>query len=154
MATNLILNHGFDGYVFDGKQNNISRANSFFRSKKDCLLYPPVLTHAWITSENVNELLIRSGCTGEVAGASSGGAPPEQDYRSVSLLAMQNLCRKRGYRMIGAHRHGFNVLFLRQDEGINVFPEVSIEEIHDNLWTRWGQTHRWPLVKDMAWQEV
>ena len=78
----------------------------------------------------------------------------EQDYRGASLLAMHKLCKRRGYRMIGAHRHGFNVFFLREDEDSHLFPEVSIQEIHDNFWTRWGQTHRWPSVKDMAWQEV
>lgn len=200
MATNLILNHGFDGYLFDGNQDNISRAEGFFKSKKDCLLYSPVLTYGWITVENVNELLIKSGCAGEVDlfsldidgndywiwNAINAINPrllvfethniipsdrsltieyqedfdcwskigPEQDYRGVSLLAMQKLCKERGYRMIGAHRHGFNVFFLRQDEGIDLFPEVTIEEVHDNYWTRWGQTHRWPLVKEMAWQEV
>ena len=77
-----------------------------------------------------------------------------QDYRGASLLAMQKLCKKRGYRMIGAHRHGFNVFFLREDEGVRFFPEVDIEEIHDNFWTRSGQVDRWPLVKDMAWKEV
>jgi hypothetical protein len=200
MATNLVLNHGFDGYLFDGNQDNISRADLFFRSKKDCLLYPPVLTHGWITVENVNDLLSRSGCAGEVDLFSldidgndywvwkaieainprllvfetnnyipsdksltikyepdfdcwsKTGA--EQDYRSVSLLAMQRLCQKRGYRMIGAHRHGFNVFFLREDEGVDFFPEVSIQEIHDNFWTQWSKAHRWPLVKDMPWIEV
>jgi hypothetical protein len=38
--------------------------------------------------------------------------------------------------MIGAHRHGFYVFFLRPDEGIDLFPEVTIEEVHDNYWTR------------------
>ena len=66
MATNLILNHGCDGYLFDGDPDNVSQAERFFRSKKDCLLYSPVLTHSWITAENVNELLTNSGCTGEV----------------------------------------------------------------------------------------
>lgn len=66
MATNLILNHGFDGYLFDGNQENISAAKRFFRSKKDCIISPPVLTHAWITAENVNDLLTRNGCVGEV----------------------------------------------------------------------------------------
>jgi hypothetical protein len=66
MATNLILNHGFDGFRFDGSQDNISRAGLFFRSKKDCLLYPPVLTQGWVTVENVNDLLAQSGCAGEV----------------------------------------------------------------------------------------
>ena len=30
MATNLILNHGFDGFLFDGSQDNIRRADIFF----------------------------------------------------------------------------------------------------------------------------
>jgi hypothetical protein len=199
MATNLILNHGFDGYLFDGDQKAISHAENFFKSKQDCLLYPPVLTQAWITAENVNELLARSGCAGEVDllsldldgndywiwdaievisprllvcetlnVAPSGLSvtieykpdfdcridPSAEDYRSVSLLAMQTLCKRRGYRMIGAHRHGFNVFFLREDEGADFFPEVSIKDVHDNYWTRWSQMHRWPLVKNMPWKEV
>jgi hypothetical protein len=160
MATNLILNHGFDGYLFDGNQENIRAANEFFGRKHDCLLYPPVVTHAWITKDNVNELLTQSGCTGEVdlfsldmdgndywiwdairainprllVFETQNIIPAdrsltieyrpdfycwdkpiaEQDYRGVSLLAMQRLCKRRGYRMIGAHRHGFNVFFLRR----------------------------------------
>jgi hypothetical protein len=55
--------------------------------------------------------------------------------------------------MIGAHRHGFNVFFLREDQGINFFPEVGIQEIHDNFCTRCAQ-HRWHLVKDMPWKEA
>jgi hypothetical protein len=66
MAANLILNHGFDGYLFDGSDANIRHAEYFFRSKKDCLLYPPTLRQAWITAENVNDLLRESGCEGEI----------------------------------------------------------------------------------------
>jgi hypothetical protein len=200
MATNLILNHGFDGYLFDGDQANISAANRFFRSKKDCFAYPPMLTNVWITAENVNDLLTRSGCAGEVDLFSldmdgndywiwnaieainprllvletHNGIPSdksltieykadfdsswtkigaEQEYRGVSLLAMQRLCKRRRYRMIGAHRHGFNVFFLREDEGVQLFPEVGIDEIHNNFSS---QSHQkdWPLVKDMPWKEV
>jgi hypothetical protein len=200
MATNLILNHGFDAFLFDGNQEGIRRAEAFFKSKRDCIVYSPVLTQAWITAENVNELLIRSGSAGEVDlfaldidgndywvwQAISAINPrllvvethniipgdrsltieyqpdfccwnkplAEQDYRGVSLLAMQKLCKRRGYRMIGAHRYGFNVFFLREDEGIQFSPEVSIQEVHDNHFTRWGQAHRWPVVKDMPWKEV
>ena len=196
MATNLILNHGFDGYLFDGNPENISAAERFFRSKKDCLAYPPVLTQAWITAENVNDLLTRSGCAGEVDVFSldidgndywvwnaieainprllvfeTNNVIPsdksltieyqpdfdsrsnETDYLGVSLLAMRKLCKTRGYRMIGANRHGFNVFFLREDEGVDFLPEVGIHEVHDNLCTRSAQT-RWPLVKDMPWKEV
>jgi hypothetical protein len=200
MATNLILNHGFDGYLFDGDPRNIESARGFFQSKKDCLLYIPVLRHAWITIDNVNEQLIAAGCEGEVDVFSLdmdgndywiwqaikvikprllvcethniipsdqsltieyrpdfncfSKAGHEQDYRSVSLLAMVKLCREKGYRLIGSHRHGFNAFFLREDEGREFFPEVSVEEVHDNYWTKLGQHSRWPLVKDMNWVKV
>jgi hypothetical protein len=200
MATNLILNHGFDGYLFDGNHDQIRKAEVFFKSKQDCVAYPPVLTQAWITAENINDLLIRSGAAGEVDvfsldidgndywvwNAITAINPRvlvfethsiipadrsitieyrpdfqcwnkplnEQDYRGVSLLAMQTLCKKRGYRMIGGHRHGFNVFFLREDEGKQFFPEVTIQEVHDNHFTRSGQMDRWPLVREMPWKEV
>lgn len=66
MATNLILNHGFQGYLFDGDKTNIALAEKFFASKRDCYIHPPELSRAWITSENVNDLLINAGATGEV----------------------------------------------------------------------------------------
>jgi hypothetical protein len=31
--------------------------------------------------------------------------------------------------MIGAHRHGFNVFFLTEDEDSHLFPEVSIQPL-------------------------
>ena len=55
--------------------------------------------------------------------------------------------------MIGANRHGFNVFFLREDEGVHFFPEVGIDEIHNNLSSQRHQRD-WPLVKDMPWKEV
>jgi hypothetical protein len=200
MATNLVLNHGFDGYLFDGDRTNIQLAKAFFQSKKDCVLYLPVLRNAWITAENVNDLLLEAGCDGEVdlfsldvdgndywiwqaievikprlfvcethnivpddesltiayqPDFSSSKQPSHyQDYRSVSLAAMVKLCKTKGYRLIGAHRHGFNAFFLREEEGREFFPEVSITEVHDNYWTKLGQQKRWPLVKDMNWTRV
>jgi hypothetical protein len=200
MAANLILNHGFDGFLFDGSQDNIHRADAFFRSKRDCLLYPPLLTAAWITAENVNELLSKSGCGGEVdlfaldidgndywvwkaieainprlfVVETHDVIPSDRSlaieyrpdfnyleqsgtarmYLGASLLAMMKLCKRRGYRLIGGHRHGFNAFFLRDDEGQKFFPEVSVEQVHDNHWSRWNQATNWPLVKDMPWKEV
>jgi hypothetical protein len=198
MATNLVLNHGFDGYLFDGSAENIRQAKAFFGSKHDCLLYGPVLRDAWITTDNVNDLLRESGCAGEVDLFSldvDGNEywvwkaidvinprllvvethniipsdesithkyepdfcyvnQPEQDFRGVSLLAMVRLCRKRGYRLIGAHRHGFNAFFLRDDEGAKFFPEVSVEDVRINHWSKWGEANRWPKVKNLPWLEV
>jgi hypothetical protein len=200
MATNLILNHGFDGYLFDGNQSNIELAKKFFSSKKDCKLYPPQISHSWITVENVNDSLRDVEATGEVDLFSldidgndywvwkaieiikprlcvfeTHNIIPsnlsltikyepdfncwskqghEQDYRSVSLAAMVKLCKVKGYRMIGAHRLGFNVFFLREDIEPDLFPEVRIEEVHDNYYTKFAQRNRWPLVKNMDWLEV
>jgi len=200
MATNLILNHGFDGFLFDGSEDNIRCADAFFRSKRDCLLYPPTLAAAWVTAENVNDLLSKSGCAGEVdlfsldidgndywvwdaittinprlfVVETHNVIPADKSlvieyrpdfcylkqtgaarmYLGASLLAMVKLCRRRGYRLIGGHRHGFNAFFLREDEGQKFFPEVSIESVHDNHWSRWNQETNWPLVKDMPWKQV
>jgi len=200
MATNLILNHGYDGFLFDGDSENIKRANDFFTGKKDCLLTPPKLKHAWITKDNINHLLSEINVSGEVdllsldidgndyyiweaiseinprlcvfethnviPGDLSLTIPYsdqfncwdkvgfEQDFRSVSLLAMNKLSQNKGYRLIGGHRHGFNVFFLRNDINIEQFPEVSIKEIHDNLWTKKSQEERWPLVKKFNWINV
>ncbi|MEZ4547528.1 MAG: hypothetical protein R3B51_07345 [Thermodesulfobacteriota bacterium] len=200
MAANLILNHGFDGYLFDGNESNIKHAKKFFSSKKDCKLYTPKISHSWITAENVNDLLRDAEATGEVdlfsldidgndywvwkaieiikprlcifethniipstLSLTIRYTPDfncwskkghEQDYRSVSLAAMVKLCKAKGYRMVGAHRHGFNVFFLRQDIEPGLFPEVGIEEVHNNYFTRHAQKNRWPLVENMDWIEV
>jgi hypothetical protein len=198
MATNLILNHGFDGYLFDGDAENIRRARAFFDAQKDCLLYRPTVIQSWITPENANEILQRAGCIGEVDLFSldidgndywvlraievinprllvletHNDVPSDkslkipyqpdfsyrsgihEDFRSASLSAMVGLCQERGYRLIGAHRHGFNVFFLRNDEGLDFFPEVSVQQVHDNYWTRWSQTNRWSKVASMPWHKV
>jgi hypothetical protein len=200
MATNLILNHGYTGFLFDGSNENIIAATSFFESKKDCLLVKPKLRSSWITSENVNELLKEVGCPREVDFFSLDldgndywiweaigeispkiccfethdiipskksitipynpefdcwSQPAERhDFRSVSLAAMVKLSKRKGYRLVGSHKHGFNVFFMRDDIGIEFFPEVSVEEIHDNPWTKDGQANRWNTVKDLNWIEV
>jgi hypothetical protein len=67
---------------------------------------------------------------------------------------MTKLSERKGYRLIGAHRHGFNVVFLRNDIGLDIFPAVSIDEVHDNLWTKIEQNERWKRLKDMNWTKV
>jgi hypothetical protein len=200
MAANLILNHGYQGFLFDGNRKNIRHAQSFFAAKQDCLLAPPTVRQAWITRENINQILRDAGASGEVDLLSldldgndyyiwdaiseinprlcvfethnvipanlsltipytgdfycwkKQGA--ERDFRSVSLLAMKKLSEAKGYRLIGAHRHGFNVFFLRNGIAQAEFPEVTIEHVHDNPFTRQAQAERWPPVKDMDWKQI
>jgi hypothetical protein len=51
------------------------------------------------------------------------------DYHGASPKAMVRLARQKGYRLIGANKLGFNFIFLNNEEGLDVFPEVSIEEV-------------------------
>lgn len=66
MTANLILNHGWWGYLFDAGERNVESGQAFFSNSKDTFLYPPKFTHAWIIAENVNDIICRVGIGGEV----------------------------------------------------------------------------------------
>lgn len=199
MASNLIINHGYQGFLFDGDPKNIEEATRFFNSKKDCFLNVPKLKQAWITKDNINNLLREVGAEGEVdllsididgndyhiweaisviqprlcviethnsipadyaltmpyseSFDSSRLSEKERGFRSASLMAVKKLAEKKGYRLIGGHKHGFNVFFLRNDLGLTEFPEVSIDSVHDNPWTRLVQKS-WPELQRFPWQKV
>jgi len=200
MATNLIINHGWEGLLFDGDADQVKSARDFFREHPSTFACPPAVVHAWLDVDNVNALISEYGFSGEVDLLSldidgndywllksitainpkiiicetqdiipshlSFTIPydpnfsyhklpkEEQDFRGMSLLAANKLCSQKGYRLIGSHRYGFNVIFMRNDTGLEYFPEVSLESVHANPWTRFGQRERWPRVKDLKWVEV
>ena len=66
MTTNLIVNHGWWGHLFDGNTRNVQDGRRFFANHKDTFLHPPTFTQAWVTAENVNELLLSAGVSGPV----------------------------------------------------------------------------------------
>ena len=50
------------------------------------------------------------------------------DYHGASPVAMEKLARRKGYRLVGANRLGFNTIYLR--EGLApILPTVSVESI-------------------------
>ena len=195
MAANLIINHGFKGYLFDGDPLNALRAKSFFSAHKDCLLYGPEIFNEWITAENIDSLLQQNGCPQDVDFFSldidgndywiwnaiewmkpkvccfethnviptdmsltipydpsfNAWISPQPEFRSVSLLAMVKLCEQKGYTLIGGHRHGFNVFFLRNDLLCKPLKAVLPEDVHSNYWTDYSQRMRWPLVQNYPW---
>ena len=195
MSANLIINHGFKGYLFDGDPLNALRARSFFSAHKDCLLYGPEIFNQWITAENIDSLLQQIGCPQDVDFFSldidgndywiwnaiewmkpkvccfethnviptdlsltipydpsfNAWLSPQPEFRSVSLLAMVKLSEKKGYTLIGGHRHGFNVFFLRNDLLSEYLNAVSHEVVHANHWTEISQRYRWPLVQNYPW---
>ena len=66
MATNLIINHGWWGYLFDGNEHSVEAGRTFFARCKDTFLFPPRFTQTWITAENVNQCIEKAGVTGPV----------------------------------------------------------------------------------------
>jgi len=200
MAANLIVNHGFQGYLFDGDERNVTRGVRFFDACRDTILHPPVYRHAWITAENVNNLLQEAGVSGEIDllsidvdgndywiwNAIDTISPrlcvvetqnlipsdlsltipyepkfhcwskpfPDRHFFGMSLAAAVGLARQKGYRLVGAHSHGFNAYFLRNDILADRLPEISVETAHANAHTRKTRSELWPLLKDHAWQQV
>lgn len=65
-TTNLIINHGWNGLFFDGNQRKISKGQQFYAGCVDVSMNLPVLQHAWVSAENINNLLERNGYTGEI----------------------------------------------------------------------------------------
>lgn len=54
-------------------------------------------------------------------------------YHGASPIAMIKLGKKKGYRLIGSNRLGFNFIFLRNDEGVETLPEVTINDVLKDL---------------------
>jgi hypothetical protein len=65
-SANLIIHHGWRGLLFDGDEQNIATGKQFYARCRDTFFYPPVLCHAWITAENVNDLVAGGGFAGDI----------------------------------------------------------------------------------------
>jgi hypothetical protein len=54
-TTNLLVNHGWHGILVEGQE---TFANThFFQKHPDTKFFPPEMKQAWVTAENINELL-------------------------------------------------------------------------------------------------
>jgi hypothetical protein len=65
-AANLIVNHGWEGLLFDGNDAALAEGRAFYDDCPDTRIMPPELACAWITAENVNELVEKRGFVGEI----------------------------------------------------------------------------------------
>lgn len=66
MTANLIINHGWWGHLFDGKDENVKRGRELFSKHRNTFLHPPSFTKAWITAESVNQEIEASGASGKI----------------------------------------------------------------------------------------
>ncbi len=65
-SANLIINHGWKALLFDGNIERIERGRALYSKLADTFIHPPVFAHAWITAENINELIASHGFEGEI----------------------------------------------------------------------------------------
>lgn len=50
-------------------------------------------------------------------------------YHGASPVAMTNLAKKKGYRLVGANQLGFNMIFVRNDQAPDLIPEATVESV-------------------------
>ncbi|HTU20104.1 MAG TPA: hypothetical protein VMG10_18715, partial [Gemmataceae bacterium] len=74
----------------------------------------------------------------------------------ASLGAFVKLGRERGYRLVGTHRLGFNAVFLREDTGADLFPEVTPVECFQRVPVLRSWNPGWlpPREERPEWYEV
>jgi hypothetical protein len=75
-------------------------------------------------------------------------------YGGASLPAFVKLGRKKGYRLVGCQRLGYNAFFLRDDVAPALFPEVSAASCLTHPKVKKGIETRLPRVIGKPWVEV
>jgi hypothetical protein len=66
MATNLLVHHRWQGFLFDGDPVFIGEGQRFFAAHPATRSAPPVIRSEWFTRENVNQVLAGAGVPNEV----------------------------------------------------------------------------------------
>lgn len=76
------------------------------------------------------------------------------NYNGASLRALTRLGERKGYRLVGTNRAGWNAFFVKNGRGDGELPAVPVESCFDSPWNRYGMEHRFPLVANMEWVEI
>ena len=172
-TANLIINHGWEGLLFDGDERNVEAGRTFYGKHRDTFAWPPKFAKAWITAESVNDLIREQGFAGDIdllsldidgndywiwkaldcvrprvvileyENAWGPDRSVTQRYQpdfvwrhtvdvlpecGASLAAFVKLGREKGYRLVGSNRLCFNAVFIRDDVGVDVLPEVPTSQ--------------------------
>lgn len=65
-SANLLLHHRWTGALFDGSEANIAKGRAFYARQRSTLYWPPTMVSAWITRDNVNQLILDAGVSGDI----------------------------------------------------------------------------------------
>jgi len=75
-------------------------------------------------------------------------------YGSASLSAFVKLGKKKGYRLVGCQRYGFNAFFIRLGIGEDIIPEIYPDECFSHPLVKYGMEKRLMKTKQHEWVEV
>ncbi len=198
-TANLIINHGWQGLLFDGDPQLVERGRSFYATLGDTFCLPPTFVNSWISRENLNQLIAERGFAGPIDLLSldidgvdywvwealdvvqprvvvaeiqciwgdqrAVTVPYAADFRAqsvdgfgiysgASLPAFVKLARRKGYRLVGVQRLGFNAFFVQDGICGDLLPEVDVTDCVDRPFVHWARSSLLPKVKDLAWVDV
>jgi hypothetical protein len=75
-------------------------------------------------------------------------------YCGASLPAFVKLARKKGFRLVGVQRLGFNAVFVDESVDSEMLPEVDVDSCVDRPFVSWAQRELLPKVTDLEWVDV
>ena len=198
-TANLIINHGWHGLLVDGDKSSVEQGRAFYARQADTFAFPPRFVNAWISRDNINDVLQQNGFEGSIDLLSldidgvdywiwdalevvrprvviaevqciwgtdrAVTVPYSPDFRAqfvdgfgiysgASLPAFAKLARRKGYRLVGVQRLGFNALFVADGIGEDLIPEASVASCVNVPFVHWAQQNLLPRVKDLHWVEV
>lgn len=64
------------------------------------------------------------------------------------------LAKEKGYRLIGDDRFGQNVVFMRNDVGVDLFPEIDQERVFSHEVANWAYDRARQLYEGLEREEV
>lgn len=201
-TANLIVNHGWHGLLVDGDDTSVELGQHYYRTNPHTYVYPPKFVRAWITRENINNIICDNGFEGEIdllsidmdgvdywiweainvieprvvvveyqdiIGPEKALVAPYSDdfnaykypttlgmpnYGGASLAAFTKLAKRKGYRLVGCNRYGYNAFFIKNPLGENEIREIPVAECFKHPKVLWGMKERFPTVQDLPWLEV
>ena len=198
-TANLIVNHGWEGLLFDADERLVDRGRAYYSRLGDTACFPPKFVNSWITRENVNDLLRQHGFEGPVDllsldldgvdywiwdaievirprvviaevqcvwGADRAVTVPYSEsfeapvldhfkiYCGASLPAFVKLARRKGFRLVGVQRLGFNAVFVANGLGEDLLPEIEANTCVERPFVAWAQHELLPKVANLEWVDV
>ena len=76
------------------------------------------------------------------------------NFAGASLGAFVKLGQRKGYRLVGVNRCGYNAFFVKNGIGDQLLPEIEPRDCFSHPKVVWGMRERFPTIKDFPWVEV